>query len=460
MAIQVGYGYLFEKKKIDYENGVQTAYELTDVVVGLYFQNTSSRRMLHVLTGYASNRTISDIEDEVDADQMVFIGANLENQIAQNDGHVDFQTIRKKQLENKSRWYYKARSSGVSVITDQNLTRLLDTKYPISNRSLNLQESNYNAHETVLSKYGICLTDEEYETNPAVGRQEELHQLILGLLSQEKSVALVGPPGVGKTAIVEGLAYAIHHNQVPKLLQNYEIYKIDTSSLVSGTRYRGDFEERVETVLKELGTRPNTILFIDEFHTIIGAGSASSSSLDLANILKPYLDRGKIKMIGATTVDEYEHYIKSDPALKRRFKKINVEEPVSEVMYEILDEYLKKLTLKTKLKVPFNEDEKSLVYSSLLRLTEKSHRVYDDPLCNPDLALSIVDTAFACAAAEDKEQVEVDHFIEAIQLENRIYKSARVMVTNQLLDDYEDLKMSQGSEVALPPHCKIIKFPG
>ena len=324
MAIQVGYGYLFEKKKIDYENDVQTAYELTDVVVGLYFQNTSSRRMLHVLTGYASNQTISDIEDEVDADRMVFIGANLENQIAQNDGHVDFQTIRKKQLENKSRWYYKARSSGVSVITDQTLTKLLDTKYPISNRSINLQESNYNDHETVLSKYGTCLTNEEYETNPAVGRQEELHQLILGLLSQEKSVALVGPPGVGKTAIVEGLAYAIHNNQVPKALQNFEIYKMDTSSLVSGTRYRGDFEERVENVLKELGTRKKTILFIDEFHTIVGAGSASSSSLDLANILKPYLDRGKIKMIGATTIDEYERYIKNDPALKRRFKKINI----------------------------------------------------------------------------------------------------------------------------------------
>src|ERR1700677_637313 len=151
----------------------------------------------------------------------------------------------------------------------------------------------------------------------------------------KKNPGLIGEPGVGKTAIVEGLAQMIVSNQVPVTLADKQLYTLDLGALVAGSRYRGDFEERLKKVLKEIRTRGDIILFIDEIHTLVGAGAAEGA-IDAASILKPMLARGELQTIGATTLDEYRKYLEKDAALERRFQPIKVEEPSLAHTIEIL----------------------------------------------------------------------------------------------------------------------------
>ena len=146
---------------------------------------------------------------------------------------------------------------------------------------------------------------------------------------------LIGEPGVGKTAVVEGLAQMVVKGEVPETLKDKQLYTLDLGSLVAGSRYRGDFEERLKKVLKEIRTRGDIILFIDEIHTLVGAGAAEGA-IDAASILKPMLARGELQTIGATTLDEYRKYVEKDPALERRFQPIQVGEPTLEHTIEIL----------------------------------------------------------------------------------------------------------------------------
>src|SRR5436190_1768383 len=162
--------------------------------------------------------------------------------------------------------------------------------------------------------------------------------ILLGLIREGEGVAapvLIGEPGVGKTAVVEGLAQAIVHGEVPETLKDKQLYTLDLGSLVAGSRYRGDFEERLKKVLKEIRTRGDIILFIDELHTLVGAGAAEGA-IDAASILKPMLARGELQTIGATTLDEYRKYVEKDPALERRFQPIQVQEPTIDHTIEIL----------------------------------------------------------------------------------------------------------------------------
>ena len=138
---------------------------------------------------------------------------------------------------------------------------------------------------------------------------------------------LVGDPGVGKTAIVEGLALKIFNNEVPEILKSHVIFSLDMGTLIAGTRYRGDFEERLKLIIKEIEKNKNYILFIDEIHTLVGAGSTSGSSMDASNMLKPALQAGNIRCIGSTTYNEYRLFFEKDRALQRRFQKIDVPEP-------------------------------------------------------------------------------------------------------------------------------------
>ena len=176
--------------------------------------------------------------------------------------------------------------------------------------------------DSILDRFSDNLTDVTYITNPAVARDEEIKKLILVLLTPEKSAVLVGKPGIGKTAIVEGLAYRIQRNEVPEALQGYTIYRVNTTALINTN---GE-ENRVLKLVEELKNREKVILFIDEIHTLVGAGGAEGA-IDASNILKPALARGKIRCIGATTTDEYKKFIEKDSALERRFQKVKVEEP-------------------------------------------------------------------------------------------------------------------------------------
>ena len=158
---------------------------------------------------------------------------------------------------------------------------------------------------SMLERYGENLTEKEYITDPAIGRDSEIKQVILTLLTPEKSALLVGKPGIGKTAIVEGLAYRIIKGYVPDVLLNYQIIKINISSLIGSTTSETGQENRIDLLVRELAKKKDTIIFIDETHLLV----SKDGGMDFANMLKAGLDRGIIKMIGATTTEEYEHYI-------------------------------------------------------------------------------------------------------------------------------------------------------
>ena len=190
----------------------------------------------------------------------------------------------------------------------------------------------------VLDQFGRNLTQaaREGKLDPVIGREKEIERVMQVLSRRTKNnPVLIGEPGVGKTAVVEGLAQAIVKGDIPETLKDKQLYSLDLGALVAGSRYRGDFEERLKKVLKEIRTRGDIILFIDEIHTLVGAGAAEGA-IDAASILKPMLDRGELQTIGATTLDEYRKHLEKDAALERRFQPIQVAEPTVAHTIEIL----------------------------------------------------------------------------------------------------------------------------
>ena len=194
------------------------------------------------------------------------------------------------------------------------------------------------SNSLVLDQFGRNLTQaaKEGKLDPVVGREQEIERIMQVLSRRTKNnPVLIGEPGVGKTAVVEGLALDIVNGKVPETLKDKQVYSLDLGSLVAGSRYRGDFEERLKKVLKEINQRGDIILFIDEIHTLVGAGAAEGA-IDAASLLKPKLARGELQTIGATTLDEYRKHIEKDAALERRFQPVQVPEPSVQLTIEIL----------------------------------------------------------------------------------------------------------------------------
>ncbi len=190
-----------------------------------------------------------------------------------------------------------------------------------------------------LSRYGQDLTElaRQDKLDAVIGREKEIERVVTVLSRRTKSnPVLIGEAGVGKTAIVEGLAERIIKNDVPGSLIGKHIYQVDLSSMVAGTKFRGEFEERIKGIIDEATSDDSILLFIDEIHLLCGAGSSSDGTMDAANILKPALARGNINLIGATTIDEYRRTIEKDKALSRRFQTVMVEEPSSTITLRIL----------------------------------------------------------------------------------------------------------------------------
>ena len=199
------------------------------------------------------------------------------------------------------------------------------------------QEQNQEK-EKVLEKYGRNINEAVLASkiDPVIGRDEEIRSITRVLSRKTKNnPVLIGEPGVGKTAVVEGLAQKIVAGDVPESLKDKRVVTLDITSMVAGAKYRGDFEDRIKKCLNEVKKAKDVILFIDEIHTIVGAGSAEGA-VDAANILKPLLARGEIQLIGATTLNEYRKYIEKDSALERRFSPVTVTEPSSEDTLKIL----------------------------------------------------------------------------------------------------------------------------
>ncbi len=273
-----------------------------------------------------------------------------------------------------------------------------------------------------LEKYGIDLTKraKENELDPVIGRDEEIQRVMQILIRKTKNnPILLGEPGVGKTALVEGLAQKIVNHEVPLSLQNKRVISLDMSTLIAGAKYRGEFEDRLKAVIEEVKKDGNIILFIDEIHTIVGAG-ASEGSMDAANILKPALARGELHTIGATTLKEYRKYFEKDAALQRRFQPVKVDEPSQNEALQIMR------GIKEKLEAHHNVQ---ILDSALIAAVKLSSRYITDRYL-PDKAIDLIDEA----AAELKMQIESEPFelskvkreIETLQVE----KEALLMEDN------------------------------
>lgn len=272
---------------------------------------------------------------------------------------------------------------------------------------------------SVVDSYGEDLTSRKYITNPAIAREEEIKKLIMVLLTPEKSGLLVGKAGIGKTAIVEGLAYLIQNNQVPDALKGYKIIKLNSTSLIGKITINGKEEMVISKLMEELKSMTKTILFIDEIHTLMGGNK--DNPMDLANILKPGLDRGDIKAIGATTTEEYETYIIRDRAFLRRFERIEVLEPTKEVTKKILLGSLPKLEYKTNCKFMQNEYLRELLIESIVNATTEFKRVYGLSAMYPDIAFSVLQASFSQALFENRSEVSILDVYNAIKTSKRIY---------------------------------------
>jgi len=307
--------------------------------------------------------------------------------------------------------------------------------------------NSQTADETLesLSKFGTDLTQKAMQgkLDPVIGRDEIITRVMQILIRKTKNnPILLGEPGVGKTAIIEGLAQLIAKKEVPLSLQNKRVIALDMSALIAGAKYRGEFEDRLKAVIDEVIKSENVILFIDEIHTIVGAG-ASEGSMDAANILKPALARGELHAIGATTLKEYRKYFEKDAALQRRFQPVNVDEPSVNEAIGILR------GIKERLEVHHNV---TITDSALVAAAKLSHR-YISGRFLPDKAIDLIDEA----AAELKMQIESEPYElaktkrdiialgvekEALKLENDEKNEARL---NEIEKEIENLKEKQNS---------------
>lgn len=293
--------------------------------------------------------------------------------------------------------------------------------------------------DSILDRFSDNLTEVTYITNPAVARDEEIKKLILVLLTPEKSAVLVGKPGIGKTAIVEGLAYRIQKNDVPEALLGYTIYRVNTTALLNAN---GE-ENRVLKLVEELKNREKVILFIDEIHTLIGGDA--QGALDLANMFKEGLSRGTIKMIGATTTYEYERYIMRDKAFLRRFEKVDVSEPTEEMTVEILLKTLPKLEKQTGVILPYTDFINEKIMKFIVNMTTEFKRVYEISSRYPDIALVILRQCFSNAIYENRRTINFKNIYDAIRTTKAVYPDVIAKELISFKEIFEDELKIEGT---------------
>ena len=305
------------------------------------------------------------------------------------------------------------------------LLRLLSEDSPISNYQENNSSSFVDSNTPTLNQYGKNLTSlaKENKLDPVIGRKDEIQRIIEILSRRTKNnPVLIGEPGVGKTAVVEGLAEMIVDNKVPEILKNKKVVSLDMSAMVAGAKYRGDFEERLKNVLQEIKKSGNVILFIDEMHTIIGAGAAEGA-MDAANILKPLLSRGEIQIIGATTLNEYRKHIEKDAALERRFQTVIVDEPTGEDTVKILNGLKDKYEAHHKVKIT---DE------AIKAAVTLSQRYINDRFL-PDKAIDLIDEA--CSKIKLKTVTMPKSILDLEKKIEKVSKEKEEAIISQSFED-------------------------
>lgn len=276
---------------------------------------------------------------------------------------------------------------------------------------------------SVIKMYGEVITDKTYVTNPAIARDAEINQMILALITPDKSALLVGKPGIGKTALVEGLAYRIHRNQVPNVLQGWRIIKINLPALLGKMIVNGVEVSKLQMLIDEIDNIEKTILFIDEVHLLVNK-AGSGVDMDFANMLKPYLDRGRILMIGATTSEEYEAYILRDRAFVRRFIKINIEESQGADVVRILLGTTPKFEQQMGVKLNYTEFQREKIFEWMVDHTTEFKRIYEVQNRYPDICLTMISGAFSYAVFENSPVVTLKHIYLAMKNTNAIYPDA------------------------------------
>ena len=421
---------IYERVKID---GI-SYLKYCSLEIGYYFiSEKENASMLAVFTGNLAGKYLHTLNykcskgEQVD-DRYLAVGYELPKLI--NDynykGSFDFNELQE-YIEKKSRKYCYVDKNGLNGILDKTFEKKLELLFNANEKEeTNIQNSgNYLKNIPNIKKYGIILNDENYKCNPCISREKELESLIKSLIFKDTSCILVGKPGIGKTSIVNGLAYRIKNNNVPNVMKDKKIVMLSTSSLVSGCSYVGMLEKRLEEIIKEFQNNENLILFIDEIHNVIGAGAGSKSNIDIAAILKPYMETGKIQVIGTTTEEEYE-ILKEDKAFESRFNKIKVNEPSELELLDIVYGNIEELQSLNNISVKFDfEDKTKDVIELLIYLTNKDHRKYDNYTNNPRLILQLIRAIFARAVYNDHEKVLVSDIIQEIDIFDKIQEKYR-----------------------------------
>ena len=305
-----------------------------------------------------------------------------------------------------------------------------DSEQPENNSAEGEGQAEQQQEQSALSKYAINLNKQAAlgQIDPLVGRDEEVERVIQILSRRRKNnPLLVGEAGVGKTAIAEGLAKLIIEEQVPDVIANSVVYSLDLGALVAGTKYRGDFEKRLKALLNEIKEQPEAVLFIDEIHTIIGAGATSGGSMDASNLLKPLLSSGKLRCIGSTTFQEFRGIFEKDRALARRFQKVDVLEPSVDETYQILKG----------LRSRFEEHHNIKYSDAALKAAAEMADRYINEKHLPDKAIDVIDEAGAYQRLiPEEKRVEI---IDVVQIENIVAKIARIPPKSVSASDKQQL---------------------
>ncbi len=322
--------------------------------------------------------------------------------------------------------YDEKHTFAYQVLMQNNISRV-DILEAISHNKTQIKSDKQD--ESFLQKYTIELVQKakDMQIDPVIGREDEIARVVQTLCRRKKNnPLLIGEPGVGKTAIAEGLAIAIAQGSVPKILQNSNIYALDMGAMLAGTKYRGDFEKRLKGVIDEVKESNNAIIFIDEIHTIVGAGAVSGGSMDASNQLKPALASGALRCMGATTYSEYRNAFEKDRALSRRFAKIDIDEPTKEQSVKILQGLRHKYEL-----------HHDLVYKdeALSSAVELSKRYISDRFL-PDVAIDLIDEAGASFHLLEDRRSEVSE----ADIQRVISKMAGIPSATISSDDTEKLR--------------------
>ena len=323
---------------------------------------------------------------------------------------------------------YEAFTSENNKIVDSIMNRRMEDEEPLLPEPILEDDKDETPY---LDKYGFDLTRNNYLKDPCVGRDDEIKRMeqILCYPERDKSIIVTGISGSGKTALVKGLAYRIQKGKVPKVLKNMRIISIDAASLVSGCKYVGMLEERMKDILEEASKSKDIILFMDEVHQALGAGKSEGDPTSVAEILKPYLDYGRVRLIGATTTEEYNDFVSRDDAFKTRFKRIDIKEPDDYIVYLVLEDLIHSYNKLSESnicpKLDLDDEQIKMVIDWLIESTQPRFRTYNDRASNPRLVLDIIKEAYAIASINDKNAVDLNDIKEALLLEARLYDSSK-----------------------------------